>query len=125
MRKLTFGMNVTLDGYIAAPGDDLGWRGGGGGGAGPGGGPVPGGGGPGGGGGGGPGRGAGGRFVRGGARRGGGGGPGAVGAGGGGGDAPPRAARRPAPRPHPGEDGFPPPLAGHAEGGVLLDDRQG
>jgi len=25
MRKLTFGMNVTLDGYIAAPGDDLGW----------------------------------------------------------------------------------------------------
>ncbi|TDP32554.1 dihydrofolate reductase family protein [Nocardia ignorata] len=28
MRKLTFGMNVTLDGYIAAPGDDLGWSGG-------------------------------------------------------------------------------------------------
>src|SRR6478609_1302541 len=25
MRKLTFGMNVTLDGYVAAPGDDLGW----------------------------------------------------------------------------------------------------
>jgi dihydrofolate reductase len=25
MRKLTFGMNATLDGYIAAPGDDLGW----------------------------------------------------------------------------------------------------
>ncbi|UMO99899.1 dihydrofolate reductase family protein [Amycolatopsis sp. EV170708-02-1] len=25
MRKLTFAMNVTLDGYIAAPGDDLGW----------------------------------------------------------------------------------------------------
>ena len=25
MRKLTFGMNMTLDGYIAAPGDDLGW----------------------------------------------------------------------------------------------------
>ena len=25
MRKLTFGMNVTLDGYTAAPGDDLGW----------------------------------------------------------------------------------------------------
>ncbi|MFF3445246.1 dihydrofolate reductase family protein [Streptosporangium sp. NPDC002721] len=25
MRKLIFGMNVTLDGYIAAPGDDLGW----------------------------------------------------------------------------------------------------
>src|ERR1700757_3091318 len=25
MRKLTFGMNLTLDGYIAAPGDDLGW----------------------------------------------------------------------------------------------------
>jgi dihydrofolate reductase len=25
MRKLTFGMNVTLDGYIAASGDDLGW----------------------------------------------------------------------------------------------------
>ena len=23
MRKLTFGMNVSLDGYIAAPGDDL------------------------------------------------------------------------------------------------------
>src|SRR3954464_2339070 len=27
-RKLTFGMNVTLDGYIAAPGDYLGWSGG-------------------------------------------------------------------------------------------------
>jgi dihydrofolate reductase len=25
MRKLTFGMNLTLDGYVAAPGDDLGW----------------------------------------------------------------------------------------------------
>jgi dihydrofolate reductase len=25
MRKLGFGMNVSLDGYIAAPGDDLGW----------------------------------------------------------------------------------------------------
>jgi dihydrofolate reductase len=25
MRKLTFGMNVSLDGYVAAPGDDLGW----------------------------------------------------------------------------------------------------
>lgn len=25
MRTLTFAMNVTLDGYIAAPGDDLGW----------------------------------------------------------------------------------------------------
>jgi dihydrofolate reductase len=25
MRKLTFGMNLSLDGYIAAPGDDLGW----------------------------------------------------------------------------------------------------
>ena len=25
MRKLTFGMNVSLDGYICAPGDDLGW----------------------------------------------------------------------------------------------------
>ena len=25
MRKLTFGMNVSLDGYTAAPGDDLGW----------------------------------------------------------------------------------------------------
>ena len=25
MRKLTFGMNVSRDGYIAAPGDDLGW----------------------------------------------------------------------------------------------------
>ena len=23
MRKLTFGMNLSLDGYIAAPGDDL------------------------------------------------------------------------------------------------------
>ncbi|PTA47728.1 dihydrofolate reductase family protein [Micromonospora sp. RP3T] len=30
MRKLTYGMNVSLDGYIAAPGDDLGWNGGGG-----------------------------------------------------------------------------------------------
>ncbi|MDR6318900.1 dihydrofolate reductase family protein [Actinoplanes couchii] len=28
MRTVTFGMNVTLDGYIAAPGDDLGWSGG-------------------------------------------------------------------------------------------------
>ncbi len=25
MRKLMFGMNVSLDGYITAPGDDLGW----------------------------------------------------------------------------------------------------
>ncbi|MFY1617318.1 dihydrofolate reductase family protein [Micromonospora sp. WMMD736] len=25
MRKLTFGMSVSLDGYVAAPGDDLGW----------------------------------------------------------------------------------------------------
>jgi dihydrofolate reductase len=25
VRKLTFAMNVSLDGYIAAPGDDLGW----------------------------------------------------------------------------------------------------
>ncbi|WP_372665121.1 dihydrofolate reductase family protein [Amycolatopsis kentuckyensis] len=25
MRKLTFGMNLTLDGYIAATGDDIGW----------------------------------------------------------------------------------------------------
>jgi dihydrofolate reductase len=25
MLKLTFGMNLSLDGYIAAPGDDLGW----------------------------------------------------------------------------------------------------
>src|SRR3954468_5828269 len=25
MRKLTFGMNLSLDGYIAAPGADLGW----------------------------------------------------------------------------------------------------
>ena len=24
VRKLTFGMNLSLDGYIAAPGDDLG-----------------------------------------------------------------------------------------------------
>ncbi|MEV0675556.1 dihydrofolate reductase family protein [Actinosynnema sp. NPDC050436] len=30
MRELTFGMNVTLDGYVAAPGGDLGWSGGGG-----------------------------------------------------------------------------------------------
>ncbi|WP_410643562.1 dihydrofolate reductase family protein [Amycolatopsis sp. lyj-346] len=30
MRKLIFAMNLTLDGYIAAPGDDLGWSGGGG-----------------------------------------------------------------------------------------------
>jgi dihydrofolate reductase len=28
MRTLTFAMNTTLDGYIAAPGDDLGWSGG-------------------------------------------------------------------------------------------------
>jgi dihydrofolate reductase len=27
MRKLIYGMNVTLDGYIAAPGDDIGWSG--------------------------------------------------------------------------------------------------
>jgi dihydrofolate reductase len=25
MRTLTYGMNVSLDGYVAAPGDDLGW----------------------------------------------------------------------------------------------------
>lgn len=25
MRKLTYGMNLSLDGYVAAPGDDLGW----------------------------------------------------------------------------------------------------
>ncbi|WFE50471.1 dihydrofolate reductase family protein [Micromonospora sp. WMMD1155] len=25
MRELTFGMSVSLDGYVAAPGDDLGW----------------------------------------------------------------------------------------------------
>src|SRR3954454_23388739 len=25
MRRLSFGMNLSLDGYIAAPGDDLGW----------------------------------------------------------------------------------------------------
>ncbi|MFI5866850.1 dihydrofolate reductase family protein [Streptomyces sp. NPDC051546] len=25
MRKLIYGMNVSLDGYIAAPGDDIGW----------------------------------------------------------------------------------------------------
>ena len=25
MRKLTYAMNATLDGYIAAPGDDIGW----------------------------------------------------------------------------------------------------
>jgi dihydrofolate reductase len=25
VRKLTFGMNVSVDGYVAAPGDDLGW----------------------------------------------------------------------------------------------------
>jgi dihydrofolate reductase len=28
MRKLIFAMNATLDGYVAAPGDDLGWSGG-------------------------------------------------------------------------------------------------
>lgn len=27
MRKLIYGMNVSVDGYIAAPGDDLGWSG--------------------------------------------------------------------------------------------------
>ena len=25
MRKLAYGMNLTLDGYVAAPGDDIGW----------------------------------------------------------------------------------------------------
>ena len=25
MRRLTYGMNLSLDGYVAAPGDDLGW----------------------------------------------------------------------------------------------------
>ena len=25
MRKVTFGMNLSVDGYIAAPGGDLGW----------------------------------------------------------------------------------------------------
>ncbi|MHC1561539.1 dihydrofolate reductase family protein [Actinomycetospora sp. C-140] len=28
MRKLIFAMNLTVDGYIAAPGDDIGWSGG-------------------------------------------------------------------------------------------------
>ena len=27
MRKLIYGMNLTLDGYVAAPGDDLRWSG--------------------------------------------------------------------------------------------------
>ena len=27
MRKLVYGMNVSLDGYVAAPGDDIGWSG--------------------------------------------------------------------------------------------------
>src|SRR4029077_14483505 len=27
MRKLIYGMNLPLDGYVAAPGDDLGWSG--------------------------------------------------------------------------------------------------
>jgi len=27
MRKLTYAMNVSLDGYVAGPGDDLGWSG--------------------------------------------------------------------------------------------------
>ena len=27
MRKLIYGMNLTLDGYITAPGDDIGWSG--------------------------------------------------------------------------------------------------
>jgi hypothetical protein len=27
MRKLIYGMNVTLDGYVAAAGDDIGWGG--------------------------------------------------------------------------------------------------
>ena len=27
MRNLIYGMNLTLDGYVAAPGDDLGWSG--------------------------------------------------------------------------------------------------
>lgn len=27
MRKLIYGMNLTLDGYIAAAGDDIGWGG--------------------------------------------------------------------------------------------------
>jgi hypothetical protein len=27
MRKLIYGMNLSLDGYIAAPGDDIGWGG--------------------------------------------------------------------------------------------------
>ena len=25
MRKLIYGMNLSLDGFVAAPGDDLGW----------------------------------------------------------------------------------------------------
>ena len=25
MRKLIYGMNLSLDGYVAAPGDDIGW----------------------------------------------------------------------------------------------------
>src|ERR671921_696109 len=50
-------------------------------------------------------------------RPGGGDGPGAVRAQTVGDDELPWAARRPAPWPHTGEDGFRPPVAGHAEGG--------
>src|SRR3978361_1088957 len=103
MRKLTFGMNMSLDGYTAAPGDDLGWsvpsdelfqwwsyREGG------------------------PGRGLDARTLREGV-----GGRGVGGAGAGGGDGLPWAVRQPAAGPASGADFLPPPLAGHAEGGVL------
>ena len=96
MRKLIYGMNLTLDGYIAAAGDDIGWSGppsdelfqwwldheq---------------------------------------ASR-----PVAVWAQAVGDDELLLADRRPAARRHPGGDRVRAELAGHAEGGVLLDDRQG
>src|SRR3954469_8449950 len=100
MRKLTFGMNLSLDGYIAAAGDDLGWS-------------VP-----------------SDELFQWWSHR--------VGATGlalygrklwetmsshG-----PTADPQPGPssaRPHATGNAFPPPLAGHAEGGVLLDDQRG
>src|SRR6184192_2697727 len=94
MRKLTFGMNLSLDGYIAAPGDDLGWS-------------VP-----------------SDELFQWWSDR--------VGATGlalraqtVGDDELPLADRRPAAWRHTGADRVRPPLAGHAEGGVLLDDQRG
>src|SRR5438034_11637151 len=95
MRKLTFGMNLSLDGYIAASGDDIGWS-------------VP-----------------SDELFQWWSDRVGATGLALVRAQTVGDDELPLADRRPAAWRHTGADRVCPPLAGHAEGGVLLDDQRG